>query len=254
MFKRKTQVVPHDAEQDFPAPPRRYSPRLFQILTAVLVIVAVVLFTEGSRNQNGFPEHMDRAYLTDAVISSAPIGQEIFPLVLGKKQTYRIVSATEKQQIVNKIAEVKQQKGGTLALMQTLTKAEGETKLVGTRIYAVTSQGLALVALNGARANPPLPLLRFPVTPNSTVSWQGTFRTGKTTLSGAAVVRVSGPDTLTLNKKTLAAYRLDMAIVTKTNEKPQRQVTTLWLTPSVGMVREQSFPNGYSFLCELEMP
>jgi hypothetical protein len=254
VFQRKTKFGDDQAEQMYSAPPRRVGAQLFSLLTVLLVAVAAVLFTFGSSNQNGFPKTMDQAYLTDASASSASIGQEIFPLKLGQIQTYEVVSDIEKRRLTNKITEIKQQQGGTLALMQTSVRDDGKNKPLTNRIYAVSAKGLALVALGGARATPPLPLIRFPVTPDSLTSWQGTFQTGKTKLPGAAVVRVSGPDTIPLGKKEVTAYRLDMTVVTKNKNNTLRQNTTLWLTPHIGMVREQSVINDQPFLCELQQP
>lgn len=194
---------------------------------------------------------MDQAFLDDPMPPAQPVSAEIFPLAAGQKQTFQVTSDPTAPELINKITQVKEQNGTKLAVMQTTYKG----KLVSMRAYAVTPKGLLLLALgNGEplRFEPPLPLIRFPVKSGGISVWQGKLTGKKIHQTGSALVRTSGTETLTQNKTKRLAYRLDMVIIAKDHDKVNRQQTTLWLTPGIGLIREQSVVDGHPFVCELK--
>lgn len=249
MFRRKTPNLQDEAEREIPAPPRHFGRTLFNLLTATLVIAAIALFAFGSQKYHGFPENMDSAFLDDAVLPAQPVSAEIFPLVSGQKQRFQITSDPNTPELLNKITQVKEQNGTKLAVMQTKYK----DKLVSVRAYAATPKGLMLLVLGGSeplRFEPPLPLTVFPIKSGAVYSWQGKLTGKKTKMSASALVRIGGAETLTQGKFKRLAYRLDMLIVAKDGDKVNRQQTTLWLTPGIGLVREQSMVDSQTFICE----
>lgn len=253
MLRRKTDNFsndPDEAEWSDSPPPRRFGRPLFNLLTAVVVLVALGLFAFGSQKYHGFPENMDAAFLDDAALPAQPISAEIFPLKEGQKQTFQVTSDPDKPELINKITQVKEQNGTKLAVMQTLYK----DKLLNVRAYAVSPKGVLLLALGGndtLRFQPPLPLIGFPLQSGAVYSWQGKLIGKKTQMSGSAVVRVAGAETLTQGKMQRFAYRLDLVIATKDGDKTNRQQTALWFSPGIGLVREQSIVDNQPFICEL---
>lgn len=252
MFRRNLKNLSNETEWRISTPPRRYGRILLKLLTVGVVLTALLLLAFGSQKHHGYPENMDKAFLDDAIVSASPIADAIFPLAKGQKQVYQVTSDPNKPELTNKITEFRETKDTKLAVMQTTYNQN----LISVRAYAAAPKGLLLVALGSSeplRFQPPLPLIRFPVKFNETYSWSGTLTGKKTKMLGYALVRVAGAENLVQDKIKRVAYRLDMIIATKKQDKFERQQTTLWFAPNVGLVREQTYIDGHPFICELKL-
>jgi hypothetical protein len=241
-----------EAEWTRATPPRHFGRTLFNGLTVILVLVALALFAFGSKSYHGFKENMDADYFSDPSVPATPVSAQIFPLMLGQKQTFQVTSDPNQPELQNKITQLRDKNGTKLAVMQTTYK----DKLVSVRVYALAPKGLMLVALGSGeplRFDPPLPMLRFPLKAGDVAKWRGTLVGKKIKQAASALVRVGGAETLTQDNTKRLAYRVDMVIViSRSKDKVERQQTTLWFAPEIGLVREQSIIDGHPFLCEIK--
>jgi hypothetical protein len=113
-----------------------------------------------------------------------------------------------------------------------------------TERYRIDAAGITGVATgeNGdVRLDPPLPLVRFPVRQGALQNWSGRLIPPQgAPIPATAVCRVDGPDTVRTQAGDYPAYRLDMQV--RVGEHPESQparVSTIYLAPGVGFVRQE---------------
>lgn len=114
-------------------------------------------------------------------------------------------------------------------------------KVVETEAYAVSTEQVALVHWwdESERFDPPLPLLRFPMSLPNSWEWKGKHLVGSRTLDAEAKVSAA-KETLDLATGTTETVKVTVTVTTKDGSGTEKERTlTFWFAPGEGPIRRE---------------
>jgi hypothetical protein len=173
------------------------------------------------------------------VRATLPAPPDYWPMNEGSTWTFDTMIGNRKITQVIKVASVKQQGSARLA---TLEYAMGQQ--ISRETYQVTPQSVERVSSNmgggDAPINPPIPIIKYPLTAGKSWTWTGTITTMGQKLNGRSKLTVSGPTTVKTPAGTFRAMRVHSALRVEAQGKKLDSPNDYWFAPSVGMVRQST--------------
>jgi hypothetical protein len=116
-------------------------------------------------------------------------------------------------------------------------------KVMATEYLGVSEEGIFRLKMNGHDVNPPLPILRFPVTKGD--AWNCEESIAGESLKASSVVD--------LQQVTVPAGTFDAAVVTTHGKTAQGTlVNKQWFVPGIGPVKQEVQMSGASITAELK--
>jgi hypothetical protein len=106
--------------------------------------------------------------------------------------------------------------------------------------YLADDKGLNFVSSGVpdlSRIEPPMPILRLPVTAGDHWEWKGRFKSAAGGLDADALFTISGPEKTVTPAGTFDAFKVEQRVVVHASPDVLT-TTTLWLAPHVGLVKQ----------------
>lgn len=160
----------------------------------------------------------------DAKALAALTGEQLYPLRVGERRVYN-VKGTEKAVVLEVAAE---EKVGDAPAFKVVGKVDG--KEVAVEHMRVTKDGVYRVRFAGADADPPLRLVKLPAKDGDT--WDGTHEIAgkKVTVKSRLFVQDV--------KVPAGEFKGAVAVETKGEDDGNVFVSTVYLAPKIGMVKQ----------------
>src|SRR5205823_664444 len=152
-------------------------------------------------------------------------GEDLFPVTQGATWTYSgtAVSGTNNQKL-NMIASITSStsSGGKTTVLVHWTQngqpIQDETYLVSAQEVVRLKAGA-----NGAIASdPPVPVIKYPMTVGKTWAWAGNQVIGTAKIPGKATLKVAARETIKTQAGTFSAYRVDMNLSSSQRSEERR--------------------------------
>ncbi len=174
--------------------------------------------------------------------------ENYFPMTLGSIWTYEVVApgmnSGEVQTFIQevKVSKVTKDKTGFYAALEYRENGN----LARIEKYYITPTAALRIA-GGENASeklvPPLPLLRFPLTPEKTWSWKGKIVQKSSEGRAESTMSVSGPEEVETPAGKFIAFQVhcEQVLYGQLNGKVRRAVLPVdyWFAPNVGLVQRK---------------
>jgi hypothetical protein len=192
------------------------------------------------------------AALVSAVSGSRAHAQNLFPTKVGSSWQFRGSAGPQPLNMRAEIVSAPVSGGRTTVTLQWKMGQQP----VQDEIYYVTPKEVARAAsgIGGAnRINPPVPIIRYPMSVGKKWNWNGTFTGQGMNGKGTATLKVAAREKVKAGGKTLDAYRVDMDLTVSAAGQSIRMPNSYWFAPGVGLVRQKmtlTGPNGQKVVIE----
>lgn len=189
--------------------------------------------------------------------NAAQAGRELFPLPPGGQWTYSAVSYTD-QKAAPAVMEQTRVLGqrsvrGRSGTMMEWTRGG---QLISRALYAVDDSGVKQIAIGKGPEvliDPPLTVMRFPVTEGTTYPWNGSLVVGQRSQPAQIGVRVTRKEPVTIAKtgKKYEAFRVDTTLTLLGQGRQMAVPSVSWYAPGIGLVKQMSVENDKVYIREL---
>ena len=106
--------------------------------------------------------------------------------------------------------------------------------------YAADEKGLNFVSSGVpdlSRIEPPMPIIRMPVSAGDHWGWKGKFRSAASDIDADATFTVAGPEKTVTPAGSFEAFKVEQRVVVHAAPDVVT-MTTMWLAPHVGLVKQ----------------
>ena len=179
--------------------------------------------------------------------------EDLFPTGLGSAWTYNATVGTKSLSMTATITSSKSTGGKTTIV--TRWSLNGQPMQDETYIVSASEVSRARSGAYGANVlNPPLPVIKYPMSVGKTWSWSGTISApNQQGVSANATLKVAGKETVKSSQGTVTAYRVDMDLTVTAQGQTAKIPATYWFAPGAGMVKQSAAipgPNGQNVTIE----
>lgn len=201
------------------------------------IVCLLLLFASGCKNLRIATGTDDRfIHLPQELTATPPPpARPLMPTTPGSRWTYRL----DKDETGLEHVKVLPPRtiGGQTVLVLSGERAGNPTR---EELFHVTDTEIAQISAGAAERvvlKPPLPLLRFPLKFDETVTWQGGVSLRGAFVPSQAKSRLRCLEKITVPAGPFSAYRVDTVLETRLSDGFAQFWTTRWFAPGVGMVR-----------------
>jgi hypothetical protein len=174
-----------------------------------------------------------------ACTAAPPAAQDYWPMKLGNTWTLDTTVGAQKVPQVATVSDVKREGNATLA---TIKYSGGGRQFSET--YRVTSQVVERVSSDMGQGsspiNPPIPIIKYPLTAGKKWDWSGTITTMGRAVNGNSRLTVTGPVSVKTPAGTFKAMRVHSALTVEAGGQKVNLPNDYWFAPGVGMVRQEA--------------
>lgn len=184
------------------------------------------------------------------------VAENYFPMKLGDTWTYEVVApgrdSGEVQTFFQEatVSKITQEKEGYYAVLEyrdyTATETRDTVKVARVEKYYIMPSGVLRIA-GGENASeklvPPLPLIRYPLTPEKAWGWKGKIIEKNGAGKAESAMSVTGPEEVETPAGKFIALQVhcEQVLYGELNGKPKRAVLPVdyWFAPNVGLVQRK---------------
>jgi hypothetical protein len=178
-----------------------------------------------------------------ALLAVAKVADNVFPTKVGATWWFTGSAGANQFNPVCKISSSKKSGNKTVVVMQWTFNSQN----IQTETYWVTPSEVVRVqsgAGGKTKINPPVPVIKYPLTVGKSWTWKGVITTDGTGIPGTANLRVSKMETVKSAAGTFNAYRVDMTLTLSAQGQTATIPNTYWFAPGKGMVKQSASLQG----------
>lgn len=172
---------------------------------------------------------------TELNATPPPPEKSLFPGKLESKWIYQLgIGESGKEEFVwlgSRTVE------GTTATVFSGKRTNGANR---EELFRISPEGIEQVSAGGQEKvtlKPPMPLLKYPLSFEETLSWQGGVQMRDALVPSQARSRLRAVESVTVPAGTFTAYRVDTELDAQLPDGSVHFITTRWLAPGVGPVK-----------------
>ena len=178
------------------------------------------------------------AVVPGRAFAGPPTKPDYWPMKVGNSWSMNLTIGGQKFDQVVTVTSAKPQGGGIVATLDY--KVNGQS--VNVEMYRITSTDVSRFAGGpkaSGKANPPLPMLRYPVAAGKSWNWSGTLSQLGQNIKSTATFTFSGPESVTTPAGTFKAMHVHTVIQQNLQGKQVKYPSDTWYVSGIGVVKMQ---------------
>lgn len=177
------------------------------------------------------------ALLSCIQLSALAAGEDLFPAKLGNTWTLKGTAGTVPLNMDATITSSKTVGNKTTVVVhwtQNGSSQEESYSITPTEVARETT-GLA----GSSVITPPLPIIKYPMTPGKTWNWKGSLKSPTQTVNATALLKTGPRETVKTPAGEFKACKVDLYLTITQGSKSTQVKNSYWFAPRVGMVKQE---------------
>jgi hypothetical protein len=175
--------------------------------------------------------------------AAGPAPQNLFPTGVGSTWNYQGTMNGASVSIVATIKSAKTSNGVTEATFDW-QMAGRSTQMETYRVTSTSVERTRSGAGGANHLNPPLPVIKYPMSVGKAWHWKGSLVNGATSMPSSGDLRVGALEKVKTGAGTFTAYRVDVKLLVSAGGQTAHVDNSYWYAPGAGMVKQSATVSG----------